>query len=263
MEQDLHNNDTNRGLFRGRYKIGEALRRTSGYAEASRTNQLLGSSIRWEAGVAVCKQGSFNGRNSIKIERQACRMAFINSALDNDRDWSWVKSMAQMLWEAPILDYVLIIDTSSQSSFPSPVEDPFVLIKLVQGKPLSIVDLRMEDDLPDLQTEMTGLATEKMPKSETLNEEPTNARGKDLLHVSMCIGSCLFSADLEETLKKSKKDSKKLSKMDGKVLCFNKEDGNGVRSGESVSDSQFLNKNHVICVGNEQSDESGPNLQPE
>ncbi|GAB4860013.1 hypothetical protein Ancab_011489, partial [Ancistrocladus abbreviatus] len=36
----------------------------------------------------------------------------------------------------------------------------------------------------------------------------------------------------QEALKKSKKGSKKLNKMDGKVLHFNEEDGDGVHSGE-------------------------------
>ncbi|GAB4859994.1 hypothetical protein Ancab_011470 [Ancistrocladus abbreviatus] len=66
-----------------------------------------------------------------------------------------------------------------------------------------------------------------------------------------------------EALKKLKKGSRKLNKMEGKVMCFNEEDADGVRLGESVSDLQFLNRNHVICIGNEKSIEAGTNLQPE
>ncbi|GAB4850364.1 hypothetical protein Ancab_029667 [Ancistrocladus abbreviatus] len=75
--------------------------------------------------------------------------------------------------------------------------------------------------------------------------------------------SIRWEAGVIEALKKAKKESKKLNKMDGKMLCFNEEDGDGVHSGESVSDSQFLNRNRLICASNEKSDESGPNLYSE
>ncbi|GAB4859987.1 hypothetical protein Ancab_011465 [Ancistrocladus abbreviatus] len=140
-----------------------------------------------------------------------------------------------------------------------------------------MVDPRMKDDQSHMQIEMAGSVVGKTAKSLTLDEEQTNAGGKDLLHVSMCtvvVISLLilrqFRADflmirqaLLEALKKSKKGSKKLNKMDGKVLHFNKEDGDGVHSGELVSDSQFLNRNHGICAGNEKSDKGRPTLQPE
>ncbi|GAB4826724.1 hypothetical protein Ancab_033614 [Ancistrocladus abbreviatus] len=142
-----------------------------------------------------------------------------------------------------------------------------------------MVDPRMEDDQLDLQTKMVGSVVGKTAKSQTLDEEPTNAGGKDMLHVPMCtdLGLMPSAHDLsiterrvrkgdqflsiegdmggktkkknlsvilnlsphfsQEVLKKSKKGSKKLNKMDWKMLRFNEEDGDGVRSGESASDS--------------------------
>ncbi|GAB4854217.1 hypothetical protein Ancab_022804 [Ancistrocladus abbreviatus] len=58
--------------------------------------------------------------------------------------------------EVPIPDYVLVSNTSSQSCLPSLVEDPSVLMKLVQGKSPSMVDPRKENDQPELQTDMAG-----------------------------------------------------------------------------------------------------------
>ncbi|GAB4837702.1 hypothetical protein Ancab_002555 [Ancistrocladus abbreviatus] len=99
--------------------------------------------------------------------------------------------------EASIPDYIVITDTSSQSGLSSPVEDPSVLMKLIQGKSPSMVDLRQEDDQLDLQTEMVGSMAGKMAKSQTLDDEPINAGEKDLLHVPMCTCSCHFSVDLD------------------------------------------------------------------
>ncbi|GAB4836707.1 hypothetical protein Ancab_001621 [Ancistrocladus abbreviatus] len=169
-----------------------------------------------------------------------------------------------------------------------------------------MVDPRKEDDQPKLQTEMAGLVARKVPKSQTLEKEPTSAGEKDLLHVPRCTGCYSFFVDLDavqsifngdspsptgiqpemglstsleqemldpqyeanvnedvEAFKKSKRGSKKLNKTDEKVLRFDEEDEDGVRLGESVSDSQFVNKNRVICAGNGQSNQSRPNLYPE
>ncbi|GAB4838771.1 hypothetical protein Ancab_028313 [Ancistrocladus abbreviatus] len=65
----------------------------------------------------------------------------------------------------------------------------------------------------------------------------------------------------QETLKNLKKGSRKLNKKEGKALLFNEDYAVAV-SRESINDWQFLNRNHVICIGNELSSKAGPDLQP-
>ncbi|GAB4843277.1 hypothetical protein Ancab_013243 [Ancistrocladus abbreviatus] len=181
----------------------------------------------------------------------------------------------------------------------SPAEYPPASMKLVQDNSPSMADLRMEDDMSHQQTEKDGLAVARSAKSLTPVEEPTKARGKAMHHVPRCLGSSLFAANLEaaenvqedgvahqlddlavplhsqldlgllpsilalsESLKKSKKGPESRTKTEGKALRFNEDDAIAV-SGELVSDSQFLNRNHVICAGNELSSEASLDLQLE